>query len=396
MSSRQLRIALAVHSTNPRGGVVHALEVGDALHDLGHGVVVHAPAPVGARFFRSSRCAQALVPARSVAGGLATLIGQRIEEYVDYFCAPGCAPFDIYHAQDGISGNALATLVERGVIPGYVRTVHHLDDFADARVRAWQKRSVLQAGQVFCVSRLWQDVLAREWDVDAALIPNGVDMRRFCAAPEAGDAAVRAQLGIVGGPVFLALGGVEQRKNTLGVFEAFCRILDAQPQAQLVIAGGASLLDHSEYRACFDAAVHASGITVGPGKALVLTGPLPDAQMPALYRSVDALVFPSLKEGFGLVVLEAMASGKPAIVSRIAPFTEYLSDGDCLWVDPLDHASIAQAMLLACDPGCAASLRASGMRVCRWHDWNQSARRHLQLYESPTDSAGPRRDEIHA
>ena len=53
--------------------------------------------------------------------------------------------------------------------------------------------------------------------------------------------------------------------------------------------------------------------------------------MPALYRCADVLVLPSLNEGFGLVVLEAMASGTPVVISRIAPFTEYLREGDVSW-----------------------------------------------------------------
>ena len=69
-------------------------------------------------------------------------------------------------------------------------------------------------------------------------------------------------------------------------------------------------------------------------RAVVCLGPVPDADMPALYRLADALVFPSVKEGFGLVVLEAMASGMPVVTSRIAPFTEYLDDDDVVWCDP--------------------------------------------------------------
>ena len=57
---------------------------------------------------------------------------------------------------------------------------------------------------------------------------------------------------------------------------------------------------------------------------------------------------PSIREGFGMVVLEALASGTPAVVSRIAPFTEYLNADEsvdhCCWADPMSAASIAEAM----------------------------------------------------
>jgi glycosyltransferase involved in cell wall biosynthesis len=102
--------------------------------------------------------------------------------------------------------------------------------------------------------------------------------------------------------------------------------------------------------------------------------------MPALFRCADALVFPSTREGFGLVVLEAMACGTPVVVSRIAPFTEYLADGDCAWADPHDAASIARAIIEACAPTVADRLRTAGHRVCARFTWQESARRHLEIY----------------
>jgi glycosyltransferase involved in cell wall biosynthesis len=56
--------------------------------------------------------------------------------------------------------------------------------------------------------------------------------------------------------------------------------------------------------------------------SLILLGKVDDADVPALFRCASVLVFPSLREGFGLVVLEAMACGTPVVVSKIAPFTE--------------------------------------------------------------------------
>ena len=148
-------------------------------------------------------------------------------------------------------------------------------------------------------------------------------------------------------PVFLAVGGVEERKNTIRLLEAF-RILRSQiPSCRLVIAGGASLLDHDAYQARFARMLAQSGLPAG---AVIRTGPLPQELMPALYRAATSLVFPSIKEGFGLVVLEAMASGVPVVTSRIAPFTEYLGDDDVVWCDPFDTASIAAAMAASLDP----------------------------------------------
>jgi glycosyltransferase-like protein len=381
--SRPLRIAMLTHSTNPRGGVVHALELGRALQDCGHTVAVHAPDQGGRGFFGAPRCATVRVPAKAASGGLAGLVGQRIDEYVAYFLRADVDSWDILHAQDAISANALIALRERGLIQGFVRTVHHLDQFDDPQLMAWQRRGFAQASRVLCVSRTWCDLLAREHGIQATLVPNGVDQRRYSPEPDDSDARVRRRYGLErGGPVLLAVGGIEARKNTLRLLAAFVQVRNVLPDAQLVIAGGASLLDHASYREGFDAAVRAAGLAVGPGLPLVLTGTAADEDMPALFRCADTLVFPSVREGFGLVVLEAMASGTPVVVSRIAPFTEYLTDQDCVWCDPLDIESIARAIRTACTPAATERLSHAGHAVCRRFSWQTSARCHVEIYSA--------------
>jgi len=263
--------------------------------------------------------------------------------------------------------------------------VHHVDDFADPRLADRQSRAISSADQLFAVSRLWRDFLAREYGREAALVGNGVDTTQFSPVPDAADAAVRARLSLApNGKVFLAIGGVEQRKNTVGLLAAF-RIVHARyPSSYLVIAGGASLLDHDAYLARFAAALEASGL---PDGSVIRTGPLPQAVMPALYRAADALVFPSIKEGFGLVVLEAMACGIPVVTSRIAPFTEYLGDGDVLWCDPHDAGSIAAAMVAALEAPIRRDLIVRGLAMAARHDWATAARAHLPAYEALSEAA---------
>ncbi|MGO8920834.1 MAG: MSMEG_0565 family glycosyltransferase [Stellaceae bacterium] len=380
VTARPLRIAMLTHSTNPRGAVVHALELADALTGLGHEVVLHAPDPLGTGFFRAARCRAVPVPARPVSGDLAALVETRIADYLAYFAGSPAGRFDLYHAQDSISGNALAALRDRGVVPGFLRTVHHIDAFSDPRLAAWQARAITAADRVLCVSRVWQNVLARDYGISAARVGNGVDTARFSPEADDRDAPLRARLGLGQGPVYLSVGGIEERKNTRRILEAFLRVRQAQPAAQLVIAGGASLLDHSVARASFAAVLRESRLDFGPGAPVVPTGPLPDRDMPPLYRLADALVFPSLREGFGLVVLEAMASGTPVIVSRLAPFTEYLAESDCLWVEPTSVGEIAAAMVAACGRQARGQLAAAGRRVSLRHTWRASADAHLAAY----------------
>ena len=285
--------------------------------------------------------------------------------------------FDVFHAQDSISGNALADLKARGLIARFARTVHHVDVFDDPRLRDLQERAIVAADRHFVVSRHWAEQLEAQFGLHGHVVGNGVDRSRYRATPDALDSDLRQRLGLGAGPVFIAVGGVEERKNTLRILQAFGAVRITHPAAQLVIAGGASLLDHSAYRKNFDAALAASGL---PADAVLLTGPLPQQEMPALYRVADALVFPSVKEGFGLVVLEAMASGLPVVVSRIAPFTEYLGENDAAWCDPHDAASIADAMRATLDPARRGGLIDGGLLVAARHDWRNTARAHLEIY----------------
>jgi glycosyltransferase-like protein len=386
---QRLRIAMLTHSVNPRGGVVHAMQLAEALQDLGHDVTLIAAAEPGKNFFRAVRCQTPLIPLPTLRRDLVTAVGQRIQAYIDYFSQSNADRFDIYHAQDAISGCAMAELSERGIIDGFVRTVHHLDRFDDASLANWQNRSFLAAQQVLCVSRDWQDKLQKQHRIAATQVNNGVDVQRYSPTPQAHDETLRQSLGLTrGGPIFLAVGGIEARKNTLRIFAAFRQVLLHRPNAQLIIVGGASLLDHSDYRQQFNASVAESGIQDGPGQVLLITGPLPDADMPSLFRLSDALVFPSLTEGFGLVVLEAIISGTPAIVSLRPPFTDYLQTQDCIWADPEDSAAIANAMLTAVDDFPTDSLPTIAKRLSEQFSWTQSAHTHLEIYRSLINAQG--------
>jgi glycosyltransferase-like protein len=370
------RIALYTHSTNPRGGVVHTLELGDALARAGHDVTIFAPDPSGNGFFRSTAARQISISAAPAQASLPAMMVQRIGEISNYIRASR-QTYDIHHAQDSINANALLACVESGDIKSFLRTVHHVDSYADPRLRDWQYRGIHAASKCFCVSKIWQEFLVEEHNLHAEIVPNGVSLKRFSAHPNSHDAVLRTKLGIGQGPIFLAVGGIEARKNTMNILQAFSLLAQSAPHAQLIIAGGASLLDHSAYQLAFHAQLAALKIA----DQIILTGPLPDEDMPSLYRIADALVFPSVKEGFGLVVLEALATGTPVIVSRIAPFTEYLSDADCHFADPQQPQSIAAAMQNALTPQARENAMQARANIASRMSWDASAARHAALYD---------------
>ncbi|GLH77104.1 glycosyl transferase family 1 [Bradyrhizobium sp. SSBR45G] len=371
------RIAILTHSVNARGGVVHPLELAGALNRLGHDAVVHAPDPDGRGFFRRCLGPTVSVAAGPAPGGVTEMVEQRIRDYVAHFERSDHRSFDVYHAQDGISGNALAVLKACGLIRGFIRTVHHMDDFADPRLQELQHRSIAHADRILTVSRMWSERIAHEFGRPTTQVGNGVDLDRFNVRGAAEDEALRRRLNLGNGPILLSVGGIEERKNSLRILAAFCQLRQIHPDVQLVIAGGASVLDHGAYQQRFKVQCDEAGL---PPDALVIAGVMQDREIPALYRIADALIFPSQREGFGLVVLEAMACGCPVVAAHIAPFTEYLGQDDVVWCDPLNVGSIANAMATVISEPVRSRLIASGQKVARCHGWLATAHRHLPVY----------------
>lgn len=377
-----MRIALLTHSVRPRGGVVHTLELAHQLARLGHDVTVFASAEPGEQLFRSVDVPVDLIRLPALSGGLVEQVRQRIAALVGAL-PPRLTDFDVIHAQDSLSGNALATLREQGVpLPPCLRTVHHLDHFDDEILNRWQERAWRSADGVACVSDSWCAHFDEVYGVDAQRMFNGVDLARFHPDPLPDEAARLEALGLLTntGPVCLLVGGVEARKNTVRLLHAFAQLRATDAgwrHAHLVIAGGASMLDHSAARREWQDALHEHGLA--EGGVVLRTGPLPDDALPMLMRRADVLAMPSLVEGFGLAALEALACGTPVLVSRRKPFTEHLANTPGVaWCDPESIESIAAGLCEAA----AFPRTPTPPVVCQTHSWQHSAALHADWYRA--------------
>ena len=375
------RIALLVYSTKPRGSVVHTLELAEALHALGQQVCVYALDKDGKGFERLLRCDYELIPALPVPeqedeDWADALIRQRIAEFTDYFSHKQ-PQYDIYHAQDCISANALYQLRTRGFIPHFVRTVHHIDEFNSIYLQQCQERSIREPDLCLCVSDRPGQELQQQYQIYAPRVINGVDSQRFSPIPNGSEQALLERLGLRE-PVYLTVGGIEPRKNSIRLLQAFIEVLNDYPQAQLVIAGGETLFDYQAYRDEFFALVNSAGIKIG--QSLILPGVIPESDLPTLYRCADAFVFPSLKEGWGLVVLEAIASGIPVITANQPPFTEFLGANQALLIDPFSPADLAQAMRDILQRG-SERLVEQSRSIIDQYSWERSAQLHLNYYQ---------------
>src|SRR5690606_9698193 len=131
------------------------------------------------------------------------------------------------------------------------------------------------------------------------------------------------------------------------------------------------------------------------GREVVEVGTVPEAEMAAWYAAADVLAFPSVKEGFGLAALEAMAAGVPVVTSDLPVFREWLVPGrDALTAPVGDADALADALAAVLDDGdLAARLRRAGRRVADRFTWAASAEQHVAVYArhgaAMADAGGP-------
>ena len=188
-------------------------------------------------------------------------------------------------------------------------------------------------------------------------------------------AGVKARYGI-SGDYLLYVGTLQPRKNLVRLVEAFAQIQNSGPQLaklQLVLAGQKGWL----YADLFTR-VEAMGLS---GR-VIFTGYVADDDKAALLSGATALVYPSLYEGFGLPVLEAMACDTPVLTSDVSSLPEVAGDA-ALLVNPLDTDAIAAGMArLVADAGLRHSLVEQGSLQIRRFSWAKAARQVLEVLES--------------
>lgn len=373
-----MKIALFTYSTKPRGSVIHTLELAEALTQLGHEVWVYALSKDGSSFDRPFTGHTCLVPAQPAPVEMDVLIHQRIQELVDYLTQypPNC---DIYHAQDCLTTNALLCLRQKQLIPHFVRTVHHIEDYSSIYLQQCQDKSIQEADLCVTVSDRVQKEVQQYYQIQAPRVINGVNIHNFGAISHESKASLKQRLGLTGTPLYLIVGGVEPRKNSINLLSAFALIKKDIPNAQLAIAGGATLFDYQTYRDEFFEL--AKDLDLYPNESLIFTGVLSQEDLCCLYQLADVFVFPSLKEGWGLVILEAIASGLPIITSNHAPFTEFLTPDQALLVDPQDLNAIADAMKRILEPTLAQALIQRSQSILVNYTWEESAKMHLEHYQ---------------
>jgi glycosyltransferase-like protein len=390
-------IFLVCHSTRPRGGLVHTLSLGEAL--LAEGIDGHLVAlgDPAAGLFRSTPLPHTIVPSPPPAETLEERVFAAVdalEAGLGALCPAGPV---VLHAQDCIAARAACRIRDGHALTGprpgavVVRTVHHVDDFTTPALIECQLRAILDPDRVLVVSEHWRKLLAKEYGVAATVVRNGVDPDRFGPGGGPGEREQFRERAGAGPDAFLILtvGGIEPRKGSVTLLDAMARVA-AQTNGSrpvLAVVGGHTFFDYRAYRDSALARLPELGLV--EGRDILLLGTVSEADLGAWYRAADAFAFPSVKEGFGLVVLEALAAGLPVVASDIPVFAEYLQDGQsALLVPPGDPTALAGALLrLAGDPALRQRLAAGGRPLVDRFTWAASASTHREIYSAAAEKA---------
>jgi glycosyltransferase involved in cell wall biosynthesis len=201
------------------------------------------------------------------------------------------------------------------------------------------------------------------------VVPHGVDMSDL-GIHDAEELWARRG---ISEPYVLWVGTQEQRKNVLGVLDAFTLLAPRHPRLSLVLHGPNGWLGDEVGEGLRQRDIHS--------RTIVSEGSLPRSELAALYARATVFVYPSLYEGFGMPVLEAMACGTPVVTSNISALPETAGDA-ALLVDPLDDEAMAEAVgRIIEDPTVREDLSRRGQKRAAGFTWAEAARKTWAIYE---------------
>lgn len=239
------------------------------------------------------------------------------------------------------------------------------------------RRTLVRGDRILAVSKNTKADLVRSFQVDSGKIQvvyNGVDDAfRHKLAPGDVDRWLRHLE--VERPYLLFVGNAAKpHKNLDNVIQAYARARRRQPfDARLVCVG---------HRGPATFKLEQRAQQLGVGEHLVMLGHVAAEALPALYQGATLFLYPTLYEGFGLPVVEAMASGVPVITSDTSALKE-IAEGHAHLVDPLDVDGIAEAIgQCMADPEHRASLARLGLRRAEAFQWRRTAERTLENYHA--------------
>jgi glycosyltransferase involved in cell wall biosynthesis len=314
------------------------------------------------------------VPARTVRAGykpwrMAVWLGQLAGLGFDRLLPDA----DLYHATEHL-------LMPMRRVPT-VLTVHDLIfrifPQHHKRLNYWYLNATMplycrRADAIIAVSQATRRDLVRLYGLDPAKITvvDEAAAPHFAPATPAQVASVRTRYHLPERYV-LHVGTIEPRKNLSRLLEAVHRLRQAGEDVRLVVVGSRGWLYEGFFQRLEELAL---------GDAVQLAGYVPDADLPALYGAAALAAVPSLYEGFGLPVLEAMACGTPVVCSAASSLPEVGGDA-ARYFDPSDTPAMADALLAVWrDAELQEAMRGQGLARAAQFSWQRTAAETMAVY----------------
>jgi len=263
-----------------------------------------------------------------------------------------------------------------------VVTFHDMTFFLYPELHEWYKRiyfpaiiraSARRADAIIADSESTRQDILRTLKLDASKVfsvPLGVSVDFFHRSPSE-VARVREKFRLPNSFI-LSVGVLEPRKNFPTLVRAFKNLVERELSHSLVIAGKKGW----QYEEIFNTVRN-----LDLQSRVLFLDYVPQNDLPSLYHAADLFVYPSLYEGFGLPVLEAMACGTPVITSNISSMPEITGDA-ALLVNPRDETELVDAMQrVLTDNALRDKLARNGLERAKQFSWERTARETLAVYE---------------
>jgi glycosyltransferase involved in cell wall biosynthesis len=307
---------------------------------------------------------------------------------------------DIYEAHTASGYGLISAFMKQGLRKPFVQTIHGVlaDEYVQAYLRGglsfrsrlanlfmWQlarreAQSAKNATLIVTITKYSQAKIRQFYDVDQAkirIVPNGVDTEKF--TPSGDCESIRQRIGVGNRPCVLFVGSIIPRKGVGYLVEAAKQVIKEDRETLFVVVGNGPLRNRMMYD------VKAANLT---NNFEFIIG-VSEQDLPALYRSADVFVLPSIQEGQGIVLLEAQSSSKPVVAFNVGGVREAVRHGETgLLMNPnIDKLAEAILRLLSDEP-LRVRMGAQGRDfVQKEFSWDACARKLLQVYREAMELA---------
>jgi len=366
----------------PGGVVNHISSLGHQLAQMGHNVKVIAPASQAVTSFGDRFIPIGKPRPVPTSGSIARVaISPRLTPNIKDVLDEG--KFDIIHLHEPLMPTLCINVLRLSHTVN-IGTFHAFDgigySFGKPISTMLLRRWFCKLDGRIAVSKPAMEFVNKHFPGDYKIIPNGVDLERFSPDVSPIDEFCDGKINI------LFVGRLEKRKGLDYLLKAYQRVKREISNSRLIIVGPGTRLRHK-----YEKQVKHSGL-----KDVVFVGYTSYDELPRYYKAADIFCAPATGwESFGIVLLEAMAVGKPIVASNIEGYASLLTHGvEGLLVPPKDEERLAQALVsLMTDESLRQQMGTKGILKAAEYDWKHVAQRVLDYYVRVLEES-PQREMI--